>query len=129
VAATTRSDLQVGDRVCGKLEPPFFGAAAEFAVVGEQGCAKVPEGVELSQAAGLGVAGLTAWQCIAPYLEKARKAIEASGEKGNLRVFINGGSGGTGTFGMFIVSVTALSVLRYALLCWTKNTRCVKESN
>ena len=95
VVATTRRDLQRGQKVFGKLEPPFFGAAAEYAVVGEQGCCALPDGVSLEQAGGVGVAGLTAFQCVVPYLEQVPK----DGGK-SLRVFINGGSGGTGTFGI-----------------------------
>lgn len=87
VAATGRSDLKPGQRVFGKLEPPQFGALAEYAVIGKEGVVPLPNGVPLDQAGCVGVAGLTAYQSL--------RSVKA-GDK----VFINGGSGGTGTFGV-----------------------------
>lgn len=122
VVRTTRSDLKPGDRVFGKLEPPMYGAAAEYLVVGAQGCAKLPEGVSFEQAAGVGVAGLTAWQCVAPFLDEAKKARAA--DAGPLRVFINGGSGGTGTFGVQIAKALGAYV---ATTCSGGNAEFVRE--
>lgn len=88
VVKTSRSDLKPGQAVFGKTEPPLFGAMAEYVVAGRQGVVALPEGVKFEEAACVGVAGLTAYQCIVPNVK--------SGDK----VFINGGSGGTGTFGI-----------------------------
>jgi NADPH:quinone reductase-like Zn-dependent oxidoreductase len=120
VVSTTRSDLKAGDRVYGKLEPPFFGAAKEYIVVGEQGCAALPDGVSFEQAGGVGVAGLTAWQCIVPYLERAQKVKG----KSSLRVFVNGGSGGTGTFGIQIAKAMGATVVT---TCSARNTELVNS--
>lgn len=119
VVTTTRSDLKRGQRVYGKLEPPFFGAAAEYAVVGEQGCCALPDDVSLEQAGGVGVAGLTAYQCIVPYLEQ----VPMDGKK-SLRVFINGGSGGTGTFGIQFAKAMGAFV---ATTCSSANTDLVRK--
>ena len=90
VVATGRSDIKPGQLVFGKLEPPQFGALAEYIVVGREGVVPLPEGVKLQDAGCVGVAGLTAYQCIVPNVKNGDK------------VFINGGSGGTGSFGIQI---------------------------
>lgn len=88
VVASGRSDLKPGDRVFGALSPPGFGAVAEYLVVpNRNGVAPLPDNVPFEQAACVGIAGLTAFQSL---------ASAKSGDK----VFINGGSGGVGTFGI-----------------------------
>ncbi|KAK5723583.1 hypothetical protein LTR15_005282 [Elasticomyces elasticus] len=98
VVATTLAHLKPGELVFGKTEPPAFGALGEYVVVGKAGCVPVPNGVSLKQAACVGVTGLTSYQCIAPYVK--------AGDK----VFINGGSGGTGTFGIQIAKALGCHV-------------------
>lgn len=90
VVASRRSDLKAGQRVFGKTELMSNGALAEYAVVGPDGLAPLADNVGLKEAGGVGVAGLTAYQSLAPYVKNGDK------------VFINGGSGGTGTFGVQI---------------------------
>lgn len=91
VIKSTRSDLKPGDHVAVKFTPTSEGTLAEYIVAqGKEVCAKIPEGVSLEQASALGVCGLTSYQCIAPYVKDGSK------------VLINGGSGGTGTFGIQI---------------------------
>lgn len=88
VVSTSRSDLKPGQYVFGKTEPSDFGALAEYLVVGREGCVPVPDGVAMQDVGCIGVAGLTALQCISPYVQQGDK------------VFINGGTGGTGSFGV-----------------------------
>lgn len=102
VVATGRSDLQEGDKVCGKSEPPVFGALGEYVVVGRQGCVKLPAGASLKQAAGLGVCGLTAYQTLVPFLP--------GGKGTGMKIFVNGGSGGVGTFTLQIAKVLGCNV-------------------
>ena len=91
VVSTTLPNLKPSDRVFGRGDPPNFGALGEFMIAhGNQAVVPIPDGVSLKDASTVGVAGLTAWQCIAPYVEPGSK------------VLINGGSGGTGTFGIQI---------------------------
>jgi NADPH:quinone reductase-like Zn-dependent oxidoreductase len=69
VLATTLKDsgLSVGDRVFGRSDPPHPGTCGEYAIVkGRENVVAVPEGVSLRDASTVGVAGLTAWQCIEP---------------------------------------------------------------
>lgn len=94
VVSTTLPHLKPGDRVFGRSDPPSFGALAEYLLVsGKENVVKLPESVSMEDGATLGVAGLTAYQCLAPYVKEGSK------------VFINGGSGGTGSFGIQIAKI------------------------
>lgn len=102
VVSTTRSDLKQGDKVFGKSEPPVFGALGEYLIVGPKACVKLPEAVSLKEAAGLGVCGLTAYQTLVPFLP--------NGKGEGFKVFVNGGSGGVGTFTIQIAKLLGCSV-------------------
>ncbi|KAI4156913.1 MAG: hypothetical protein L6R39_000926 [Caloplaca ligustica] len=84
------SDLKEGQLVFGisGTSPVAGGALREYAVTRTCSAVSIPEGVAPSDAATVGVAGLTAYQSIVPHVK--------SGD----RIFINGGSGGTGVFGI-----------------------------
>jgi NADPH:quinone reductase-like Zn-dependent oxidoreductase len=107
VISTTRTDLQRGQRVFGKTEPPRFGALAEYLVVGEQGCVPVPEGVSLRDVATVGVCGLVAFQCV----------VQRCGP--GERVLINGASGGVGTYA---IQMAKLHGLHVTAVCSGSNT-------
>lgn len=95
VAAKGEADspVEVGQLVFGRLDQPTkFGTLAEYTVARSATLAWVPEGVEIQNAACLGTAALTAYQCIEPNVKKGDGS----------RVFINGGSGGTGCWGIQI---------------------------
>lgn len=64
------------------------GALAEYAAVPADRAVLVPEGLEVADAASITMAGITAYQTILPFMKKES------------RVFINGGSGGTGSWGI-----------------------------
>ncbi|EGP83461.1 uncharacterized protein MYCGRDRAFT_88157 [Zymoseptoria tritici IPO323] len=81
VVATTLPHLKPGDRVFGKSQPLAFGSTAEYLVIsGADGCVALPDEVSFEQAACVGVAGLTAYESIAPFVKPGSK------------VLINGGS-------------------------------------
>nr|OQO19587.1 hypothetical protein B0A51_14129 [Rachicladosporium sp. CCFEE 5018] len=84
VVQSTQPNLKPGDEVYGYTELPAFGACAEYVIGAEANVVNIPRGVSLEQAATLGIAGLTAYQTIAPFV------------KAGDRVLINGGSGGVG---------------------------------
>lgn len=101
VCKTTHPGLKAGDIVWGKQDSPKrFGACAEYTLVsGDQGIVKIPEGWtperQLDGFAGAGVVALTALQTLkAGDLPYNTTKGRATGGK----VFINGGSGGVGTF-------------------------------
>lgn len=75
-----------------------FGAYAEYLVVARKLCMTVPGGVRLEDASTIGIAGLTAYQTIVPFVGTGAK------------VFINSGSRGLGTYGIQIAKAIGCSV-------------------
>ena len=99
VITTNLPHVKPGDKVAGFTALPKFGTMAEFAVVeGAENVSKLPDGVDLKDAATLGVAAQTAMQSIAPYVKEGSKVV------------INGASGGTGTFGIQISKILGCTV-------------------
>ncbi|KAJ9421144.1 chaperonin 10-like protein [Fusarium oxysporum] len=93
------TDAKVGDFVLARASPTkAWGSLAEYTVCDKEGYTVIPESLDLDQAAGVGTAGLTAYQTIAPYVK--------SGDK----VFLNGGSGGVGLWGIQIAKALGCSV-------------------
>ncbi|KAI5865686.1 reticulon-4-interacting protein 1, mitochondrial precursor [Durotheca rogersii] len=90
--------FSTGQRVFGRAGFTRYGSLGEYVLVRRNGCAAVPEGVSLEDASCVGTAGQTAYQCIVPNVK--------AGDK----VFINGGSGGTGTFGIQIAKAVGCHV-------------------
>lgn len=78
--------FKVGDRVFARVDKRKLGAYATYCVVEEGLVAKMPDSLGFEDAAGLPLAGLTAWQGL-------RQIGVTSGQ----RVFISGGAGGVGT--------------------------------
>lgn len=111
VVSSRSSRFKICEAIFGQTQPPNFGACAEYIVVDAQHCAKVPEGVELEDAATIGIAGLMAYQSIVPFV------------KANDRIFINGGSGGVGTYGIQIAQAIGCSVV---VACSGKNAELCK---
>jgi NADPH:quinone reductase-like Zn-dependent oxidoreductase len=78
---------RVGEMVFGMYGGPLgHGSLGQYIVVSKEMLATVPTGLKVDDMAGVAVAGLTAYQSIQPYVKEGDK------------VFINGGSGGTGIF-------------------------------
>ena len=106
-------DLKPGQLVFGRLDSPTqFGTLAEYTVVPRSGCVPLTEGVSVDDAACIGTAALTAYQCIVPNIK--------SGD----RVFINGGSGGVGSFGIQFAKVKGCFV---ATSCSSVNVELCKS--
>lgn len=105
--------VKEGDRVMGRLDPmKSLGSLAEEVVFDKGSWVPVPAGVEMDQAAGLLTVGLTAYQCIAPYVKPGDQ------------IFINGGTGGTGTFGIQVGKALGCHV---TTTCSTKKVELCKE--
>ncbi|KAH7119983.1 hypothetical protein B0J11DRAFT_534990 [Dendryphion nanum] len=86
--STSRPDLKEGTLVFGVLAfppAPAAGTLSQYAVATADSCAAVPAGVSPDDAAAIASAGLTALGSLAEM-------------KPGMRVLINGGSGGVGTF-------------------------------
>jgi NADPH:quinone reductase-like Zn-dependent oxidoreductase len=104
--------LKVGDLVFGRLIMTRIGALGEYAIANLSGCFKAPSGVGIDDLAAIGTAGLTAHQSLVPYVKRGDK------------VFINGGSGGCGTFGIQIAKILGASV---TTSCSSGNVELCKE--
>lgn len=93
------TDIIVGDHVMIRLDPlKRPGTLSECVVVDRAGYAKLSLKTDLDAAAAFPTAALTGYQTIKPYVK--------AGDK----VFINGGSGGTGTFGIQIAKLLGCHV-------------------
>lgn len=91
-------DIRPGDVVFGRTDPVRLGGLAEFVVAPRDGLALVPEGVPVQLAGACGNAALTAYQSLKPYVGRGD------------RVFLNGGAGGVGTFGIQMAKVLGCHV-------------------
>jgi NADPH:quinone reductase-like Zn-dependent oxidoreductase len=96
VVSTTLPSLKPGQRVFGQAKT---GSLAEYAVVDKASIAPLPDSVSLRDGATLGVAGLTAYLCVSPYVGPGCK------------VLVNGGSGGVGTFVIQAAKAAGASVV------------------
>lgn len=103
--------FSVGQQVYGRVEPNKHGTLGEYVCASIDGCAMLPEGVSLEDASCIGTAAQTPYQCIVPNVKEGDK------------VFINGGSGGTGTFGIQIAKAVGCHV---TASCSGKNAELVR---
>lgn len=114
VTPASGSSLKPGELVFGisGSSPLSGGAMREFNIATVDAVAKIPEGVDPINIAGVGVAGLTAYQSIIPRVKEGDQ------------VFINGGSGGTGVFGIQFAKVVGCHV---TTSCSTRNVELCKS--
>ncbi|KAF1986574.1 NAD(P)-binding protein [Aulographum hederae CBS 113979] len=105
--------LAIGDIVFGRHGMPTqFGTLGQYIVAQREGCVLVPKGVDVDSAAAIGTAGITAFQSVVPNVTKGSK------------VFINGGSGGCGTWCIQIAKTLGCHV---TASCSTPNVELCKE--
>jgi len=105
--------VKEGDLVFGRLDMPTqFGTLGQFIIAPRAGCVPLPTGIDPDHAACIGTAGMTEWECIVPYVKEGSK------------IFIHGGSGGTGTFGIQIAKVLGCHV---TTSCSTGNVSLCKS--
>jgi NADPH:quinone reductase-like Zn-dependent oxidoreductase len=89
---------QVVFGTAGTGSPLAAGGLKEYVLIETKTTLPVPEGVDPIDAAASCVAGLTAYQSIVPYVKPGD------------RVFINGGSGGTGIYGIQVAKAVGCNV-------------------
>ncbi|KAI1454875.1 reticulon-4-interacting protein 1, mitochondrial precursor [Annulohypoxylon moriforme] len=106
------TSYHVGDKVFGRIDPNKYGTLGEYVPAKAEGIALVPEGVSFEDASTIGTAGLTSFQSIVPNVK--------AGDK----VFINGGSGGTGSFGIQFAKAVGCHV---TTSCSGKNEELVRK--
>lgn len=111
-AKVAGTDFAIGDWVFGAKNGALTnGSLAQYMSVAPNMLAKLPEGIDVTQAAGVGIVGLTEYQALKPNVKD-----------GDL-VFINGGSGGTGVFGIQIAKALGCRVVTS---CSTQNVELCK---
>lgn len=100
VSPAQGSKLHSGDLVFGtaSTNPLAGGALAEYIAAPAERVSAIPDGVSPLLAAGAPVAAITAHDSIVPYIKKGS------------RVFINGGSGGVGTYSIQIAKAVGAHV-------------------
>ncbi|KAI0421755.1 hypothetical protein F5X98DRAFT_360923 [Xylaria grammica] len=86
--------FKAGDAVFGKVEQTAFGTLGEYVQPNLAGCALLPASVAPADASTLGTAAQTAYQTLVPHVRPG------AGDE----VFINGGSGGVGTYAVQIAA-------------------------
>lgn len=107
--------LREGDLVFGAFASSNqFGTLAEFIVMSTQECARLADGVEIDQAAAVGCAATTAFQSVPASLIN----------KPGVKVLINGGSGGVGTFAVQFAKALSAEVVT---TCSAANTQLCRD--
>ena len=114
ITPATGSQLKPGQLVFGAAgkTPYAAGALSEYAAAEKSQTVALPDGIDPVHAAIIPVAGLTAYQSIVPNIKKGDW------------VFINGGSGGTGVFGIQIAKAVGCHVVT---TCSTTNFELCKS--
>lgn len=93
------ADVKVKDAVLVRLDPKKAqGSLSQYVIAEHHGYAVLPADFDLDLAAGAPTTALTAYQSIKPYVQNGSK------------VFINGGSGGAGTYGIQIAKALGCHV-------------------
>jgi alkaline phosphatase D len=105
--------FRIGEWVFGaKVAALATGTLAQYVAVSKQHLTSLPEGVQVDDAATIGIVGLTEIQAIRPNVKEGDK------------VFINGGSGGTGVYGIQIAKALGCHV---TTSCSTANIELCKS--
>ncbi|KAF2155176.1 putative zinc alcohol dehydrogenase [Myriangium duriaei CBS 260.36] len=107
--------FEKGERVFGRIQPlTQHGSLAQYAVCSSKAMMRLPNNVSFDEGACLTTAALVAYQTIVPFLPKGD----------NRSVFVNGGSGGVGTFSVQIAKALGCYVVAS---CSGANAQLVKE--
>ncbi|KAF2267206.1 NAD(P)-binding protein [Lojkania enalia] len=114
-SSLTSGNPKEGNLVFGSLaKAQKFGSLGEFMIVPQTECTALPEGVQPDDAAALGTAAGSALEAFPSHLFKPGGAV-----------FINGGSGGVGTYAIQIAKLLGAS--RVVTACSTANVELCKS--
>lgn len=107
-------DFKVGDEVYFRIGKPKVGTFAEKVIVKSTDVSLKPENISFEEAAGIPLAGLTAYQAL----------FERAGITKGQKVFIAAGSGGVGSLAIQMAKIAGAYV---ASTCGTSNVELVKS--
>lgn len=111
----TPTDLRVGDKVIGRLDWPYqHGALAEYTLGQPNSLVKLPDSLSFAQGAAIGTAALAALQ-----------PLQLAKIKPGDNVFINGASGGVGSFTVQIAKL--LGAAHITVSCGPDNVHRIKS--
>ncbi|KAF4460876.1 zinc-binding dehydrogenase [Fusarium albosuccineum] len=108
------TSLNPGDRVFGRCDTQKGqqGSMAEYTIADMEGCVPIPPGIDWDQAAGVGTAAITAYE-----------SLVLNSKPGD-SIFINGGTGGVGTFAIQFAKARRCKV---TVSCSTNKVDLCKE--
>lgn len=120
------TQFTVGDKVYGQagIFGGGSGAYAEFAATNAKSIAKMPEGLEFTQAAALPLTGLSALQVIEDHMKLQSGSTLAKASADKQKILIHGGAGGIGTMAIQIAKHLGAYV---ATTVSTKSLEYVKQ--
>ena len=96
---SAQQSLKPGQRVLGRLDGPAqYGTLCEYVVADAKGTVPISNKIKAEDAAAATTTALTAYQTLVPFLKEGQS------------VFINGGSGGVGTYGIQIAKAIGCHV-------------------
>jgi len=100
------TNLKVGDEVFGTIPATLqikngVGVMAEYCLASPKTCLPKPKNISFAEAAGIGLAGLTAWQSL----------VDSGKIQAGQRVLINGTTGGVGIFAVQIAKAKGCHVV------------------
>ena len=108
-----KQHLEPGMMIIGRLATPRqFGSLGQYVVCSRDGAVPAPKGMSAEDAASIGTAGLSAIQSLQPYVKEGSN------------VFINGGSGGVGLFGIQMAKTLGCHV---TVTCSSANVELCKS--
>lgn len=104
-----------GKRVYGRLDMLYqHGTLAQYILAKSEGVAEMPDGLSFEDGAALGTGAISAYETVVPFIKQG---------SGN-RVFVNGGSGGVGTFTIQIAKIFGCYVVAS---CSSRNVALCKS--
>ncbi|KAI8710996.1 PKS-ER domain-containing protein [Fusarium sp. LHS14.1] len=116
VVSTGRNvtSMSPGDRAFGRVDTQkgSAGSMAEYTKAEVEGCVPIPAGIDWDQAAGVGTAGVTAYESLVLH------------SKPGDSIFINGSTGGVGTFAIQFAKAHGCKV---TVSCSTAKVQLCKE--
>ncbi|KAH7379983.1 hypothetical protein BKA64DRAFT_686797 [Cadophora sp. MPI-SDFR-AT-0126] len=110
----SNSAFKPGQLVFGAFgRTPRQGTLGQYTTISSSECAPLPTGVEVDDAAAIGIAAITAYVSLPPHAVKP-----------GAKVFINGGSGGVGTWAIQFAKIRGAEV---TTTCSTANVELCKS--